>query len=82
MNKFVKLLEDERAKLRMSYRKFAVHLGMSHTQVTNVLKGSSVITFDFCAEIAPKIGISPIDAFKLAGLLAGEGSGENGKCQG
>jgi transcriptional regulator with XRE-family HTH domain len=52
-----------------SYRELARRSGVSHTTISQVISGQRIPTFDFCADVARALGESPVELFRLAGLL-------------
>lgn len=67
MNKLVEQLKHERPDT--SARKLAKELNLSHSYVNDILTGRKPITWNFAAIVAERIGLAPLEAFQLAGLL-------------
>lgn len=81
---FITWLEEQRGE--RSIRALARDLGLSHAYVAEILNGKRPLTWGFCATVAERVGVSPVSAFQMAGLLPVEGEGlvrvgeQGGKC--
>ena len=64
----------------MSGRKLAKELNLSVSYVSLVLKGTRPVTYNFAASVSDKMGLDPVEAFVMAGLLK-QGSGLGGDAQ-
>lgn len=69
--KFKDWLKCELDKRDWSYRELARHAGKnaSNPLISQVMTDKRAITWDFCAAIADVLDYSPIDVFRIAGLL-------------
>lgn len=50
-------------------RELARRANVSHTWVSQVISGQSEPSWDFVASVARPLGMQPVEAFRLAGLL-------------
>lgn len=71
-NQLIQFLEEKRGG--QSIRTLAKELSLSHAYVADVLKGRKRVTWSFAAAVAEKMGIEPLTAFEMAGLLPVGGS--------
>lgn len=78
VDKFKVWLKKELEIRDWSLRELARQAGgtASHTHTNLILKGERSLTWDYCAAIARAFGYSPVEVFKVAGLL--ENNGSNG----
>jgi len=67
-NELISWIEAKRKSSKMTYRGLAEKLGISHTWVTKILKGSVPPSFEFCVKSARYFG-QPILKFVVMGNL-------------
>jgi hypothetical protein len=74
LEKFSDWLKCELEKRKWSYRELARRAGKnaSYPKISLTIAGKRAITWDFCVAIAEPLGYSPIEVFKIAGLLPEE----------
>lgn len=78
MNELVKWLGNR----DMSVRQLGINLKMSHSHIAKVLRGESPVTWEFAARVAQHMGLDPVEAFVMAGLLKlKQGAGLGGDAQ-
>jgi transcriptional regulator with XRE-family HTH domain len=68
-NKLDVWLQKELGQRGWSQRELARRAGISHAIISEVLSGTKKPGWDFCLAIADPLDRSPIEMFRLAGLL-------------
>lgn len=66
---FTRWLTTELDKRRLSQRELARRIGVSSTNVNDVINQRIKPSWNFCASIASEFDLSEIEVFKIAGLL-------------
>lgn len=74
LENFKNWLEEELKNHNWSYRELGRRAGKnaSQTHISLILSGERSLTWDFCAAIAEALDYSPVEVFKIAGLLPEE----------
>lgn len=70
MTIFTNWLEEELKNRGWSYSELARRASTHRTTVSAVMTGRNKITWEFCANVAHALGMSPIELFKKADLIA------------